>query len=60
MGEETCDVFKTLTVPGPAEGSDLYETVVKALADHFEPQKCVDHHVYVFRKETQKAGEKHY
>ena len=57
MGEETCDVFETLTVPGPPEGSDLYETTVKALADHFEPQKCVDHHVYVFQKETQKAGE---
>ena len=57
VGEETCDVFETLTVPGPPEGSDLYETAVTALADHFEPQKCVDHHVYVFRKETQKAGE---
>ena len=57
MEEETCDVFETLTVPGPPEGSDLYETAVKALADHFELQKCVDHHVYVFRKETQKAGE---
>ena len=57
VGEETCDVFETLTVPSPPEGSDLYETAVKALADHFEPLKCVDHHVYVFRKETQKAGE---
>lgn len=42
VGEETCDVF---------------ETAVKALADHFEPQKCVDYRVYVFRQETQKSGE---
>ena len=27
------------------------------LTDYFEPQKCVDHHVYVFRQETQKSGE---
>ena len=57
VGEETCDVFETLTVPEPPEGSDEYKTAVKALADHFEPQKCVDYHVYAFRQETQKSGE---
>ena len=57
VGEETCDVFETLTVPEPPEGSDEYKTAVKALADHFEPQKCMDYHVYVFRQETQKSGE---
>ena len=39
VGEETCDVFETLTVPEPPEGSDEYKTAVKALADHFESQK---------------------
>ena len=24
---------------------------------HFQPQKCVDRHVYVIRQETQKSGE---
>ena len=57
VGEETCDVFETLTVPEPTEGSDEYKTAVKAFADYFEPQKCVDHHVYVFRQESQKSGE---
>ena len=57
VGEETCDVFETLTVPEPPEGSDEYKTAVKALADHFEPQKCVDYPVYVFRQKTQKSGE---
>lgn len=57
VGEETCDVFETLTVPEPTEESDAYQTAVKALTDHFEPQKCLDHHVYVFRRETQRAGE---
>lgn len=57
VGEETCDVFETLTVPDPTEGNDEYKIAVKALTDYFEPQKCVDHHVYVFRQETQKSGE---
>ena len=57
VGEETCDVFETLTVPEPPEGSDECKTAVKALADHFEPQKCVDYHVYAFRQEIQKSGE---
>ena len=40
-GEETYDVFETITVPELPEGSDEYKTAVKALADYFEPQKCV-------------------
>ena len=57
MGEETCDIFETLSVPEPNEGEDAFRACVKALAEYFEPQKCVDHHVYVFRQQTQKAGE---
>ena len=57
VGEETCDVFETLTVPEPTEENDEYKTAVKALADYFEPQKCVDHHVYVFRQEPQQSAE---
>ena len=57
VGEETCDVYETLTVPEPTEGTDEYQTSIKALTDYFEPQKCVDHHVYVFRQATQKSGE---
>ena len=45
VGEDTSDIFETLTVPEPPEGSDEYKTAVKALTEHFEPQKCVDHHV---------------
>ena len=50
-------LFETLTVPGPPEGSDEYKTAVTALANHFEPQMCVDYHVYAFRQETHKSGE---
>ena len=57
VGEETCDIFETLDVPELPEGSDEFKTSVKALSDHFEPQKCVDHHVYVFRQQAQKSGE---
>ena len=57
VGEETCDIFETLSVPEPNEGEDAFRACVKALAEYFEPQKCVDHHVYVFRQQTQKARE---
>ena len=57
VGEETCDVFETLTIPEPTEGSDEYKTAIKALTNYFEPQKCIDHHVYVFCQETQRSGE---
>ena len=57
IGEETCDVFETLTIPDPGEHSDVFKEAVKGLKEHFEPQKCIDHHVYNFRKETQKSGE---
>ena len=57
VGEETCDVFETLTVPEPTEGSDEYKTAGKALYDYFEPEKCVNHQVYIFRQESQKPGE---
>ncbi|KAK2570065.1 hypothetical protein P5673_004810 [Acropora cervicornis] len=39
VGEETCDVFETRTVPEPTDESDKYRTAVKAFADYFEPQK---------------------
>ena len=57
VGEETCDILETLNIPEPSEGTDVFEVSVKALAEYFEPQKCIDHHVYVFRQQTQKTGE---
>ena len=57
VGEETFDVFETFTVPEPTEESDEYQTALKAFADYFEPQKCVDHHVYIFHQELLKSGE---
>ena len=45
--EETCDVLDTLTLPELPQGSDeyiyTYKTAFKALADQFEPRKCVDY-----------------
>ena len=57
VGEETCDVFDTLDTPDSSDDVDEYQIAVKALKDYFEPQKCIDHHVYVFRKEVQKVDE---
>ena len=34
VGEESCDVFETLTVPEPTEGSYEYQTAVKAFPDY--------------------------
>ena len=28
VGEETCNVFETLTIPEPTEGNDEYKTTV--------------------------------
>ena len=53
VGEETYDVFETLTVPELTGESDEYRSAVKAFVDYFEPHKCVDHHVYMFRQESQ-------
>ena len=55
VGEETYDVFETLTVPALTGEGDEYRTAVKAFVDYFEPHKCVDHHVYIFRQESQKS-----
>ncbi len=58
IGEEACDLHDTLAVPAVVEGGpNVYELVTKAFTDHFEPQRCADHHVYNFRKEQQKPGE---
>ena len=56
VGEETYDVFETLSVPELTGESDEYRTAVKAFVDYFEPHKCVDHHIYIFRQESQKSG----
>ena len=54
VGEYVCDIFDTLTVqaPEPDTNGDVYKSAIEAISDHFEPQKCVDHHVYNFRKEA--------
>jgi hypothetical protein len=57
VGEENCDIHETLNVTEPTGGSDVFKICVKALAEYFEPQKCIDHHVYVFRQQTHKSGE---
>ena len=51
VGEEVCDIFDTLTIQTSESDTNVYQTAVKALADYFEPEKCVDYHVYNFRKE---------
>ena len=48
VGEETCDIFDTLTVAEPDANQNEYQLAVNALSNHFEPKKCVDHHVYNF------------
>ncbi len=58
IGEQDNDVFDTLTIPTAstdhADRADVFACAIKALKEHFEPQKCIDHHVYVFRKVVQR------
>ena len=57
VGWEIYYFFETLTIPEYTEGSDECKTAIKALSNYFEPQNYVDHHVYVFRQETERSGE---
>ena len=50
-------MFETLTVPELTGESDEYRTAVKAFDDYFEPHRCVDHHVYIIRQESQTSGD---
>lgn len=48
----------TLTEQEPTKQNDEYKTAIKTLSDYFEPQKYVDHHVYVlFCQKKQNSGE---
>ncbi|ELT89588.1 hypothetical protein CAPTEDRAFT_195408 [Capitella teleta] len=52
------DVYEMLQIPdnseAPAPQRNIYERFVEALRNYFDPQKCIDHHVFNFRKEAQR------
>jgi hypothetical protein len=54
-GEDIHDIHDTLTLPEGEQSA--YKKSIEALKEYFEPQKCVDQHVYEFRKEAQKKDE---
>jgi hypothetical protein len=60
-GEQTVDVFETLTVPIVDNTNtaldDVHKCAVHAVRTHLEPQRSIDHLVYSFRKQTQESGE---
>jgi len=59
-GDNVDDIFQTLVLPpdeDPDHPTNVYAKTVKALKTHFEPQRNVDHLVYLFRKETQMTTE---
>ncbi|XP_074641194.1 uncharacterized protein LOC141898939 [Tubulanus polymorphus] len=61
IGEPANDVYETRKIsavtPGDANRANEFKCAVLALKTHFEPQKCTDHLVYLFRKESQKPDE---
>lgn len=60
VGGEVNDIFETLKIPPVtpnAENQSLFDRSIAALKKHFEPQKCIDQHVYHFREESQKPDE---
>lgn len=53
VGEEVPDIFDILVLPpATSNGPNLFARSSTALKD----QKCVDHHVYLFRKECHCAS----
>lgn len=59
-GEEVDDIYQTLVLPAdadPNQPTTVYDKTVSAFKTYFEPQKNIDHHVYLFRKEVQKSTE---
>ena len=57
VGEDTCDILDTLTIPAATDHINEYTQTLTTLVKYFEPQKCVDHHVYNFRRHSQKSDE---
>ena len=57
VGEETNDIFGTLTVSEPADGETVFDTAVNAITSYLKPKRNIAYEEYLFRQAKQEKGE---
>ena len=57
VGDETNDIFDTLTVEVAADGETITDKVIQALTNHFEPKQNIEFAIYKFRQAQQNKEE---
>ena len=57
MGDETNDIFDTLTVPDPTDDQTTMSVAIQALTDHFAPKQNIEYEIYKFRQAQQHKDE---
>ena len=57
VGEETNDIFDTLTVSEPADGETVFDTAVNAITSYLKPKRNIAYEEYLFRQAKQEKGE---
>jgi hypothetical protein len=57
IGEETYDIYETLTLPIAGEGEMQTDVAIRALTVHFSPRRNREFEVYKFRQLKQDKGE---
>ena len=57
VGEETSDIFDTLTVSEPADGETVFDTAVNAITSYLKPKQSIAYEEYLFRQAKQDQGE---
>ena len=57
VGEETNNIFGTLTVSEPADGETVFDTAVNAITSYLKPKRNIAYEEYLFRQAKQEKGE---
>ena len=57
VGDETNDIFDTLTVEVAADGETITDKAIQALTNHFEPKQNIEFAIYKFRQAQQNKEE---
>ena len=57
VGEETNDIFDTLTVSEPADGETVFDTAVNAITSYLKPKRNIAYEEYLFRQAKQEKGD---
>ena len=57
VGEETNDIFDTLTVSEPADGETVFDTAVNTITSYLKPKRSIAYEEYLFPQAKQDQGE---